>query len=169
MLAASLLLRRRAQGKNQYFPAPLVHAMVTAVLVGATSGCICADYVASLPVEGEIRDAESGAPLADVVVEVTLVAEAEEFADSRTLRTNGAGRFDGDVIYAMYGGCAPFVVADLFRPRPSPLPVFDEVLVRVRSAELSEEVTIEFSEEMLTGQGGETRLELGTILVSGGE
>jgi len=169
MLAASLLLHRRAPGKKQYFPGVLARAMVTGAVVGTTSGCICGDALATLPVGGEIRDAEAGAPLADVVVEVTLVAEGEEFADSRTLRTNGAGRFDGDVIYAMYGGCAPFVVADLFRPRPSPLPVFDEVLVRVRSAELSEEVTIEFREEMLTGQGGETRLELGTILVSGGE
>jgi hypothetical protein len=169
MLAASLLLRRRAQGKNQYFPAPLVHAMLTAVFVGATSGCICADYVATLPVEGEIRDAETAAPLADIVVEVTLVAEGEESADSWTLRTNGAGRFDGDVIYAMYGGCAPFVVADLFRPRPPPLPVFDEVLVRVHSAELSDEVTIEFSSELLVERDGEIRLELGTILVSGGE
>lgn len=142
-----------------------------AIIITAAEGCIgVAHSITNYITRGELRDADSADPLVRTRIELTVESGDTAF-DPAMDQTSSQGEFELFVMTGFGSVVVAWPGIRLSRFQATPALVPDRVILLIGEGDEQVEVMIELTEEMIgePSEFGDRTIELGTILVPGGD
>ena len=156
----------RAQGMSRLMFVLLSGAIILIVVPGCLGNAF---FISGYEIEGVLVNTETGEPLAEARIELSVEAGETAF-DSGVYVTDGQGAFQMSVISGVGDVVFLWPLITLADGRPPAPPVPDRVILLIGEGDEHVEVVIELNEAMIgePDVSGDRTIELGTIFVPGG-